>query len=92
MAKYIATGTGATGTLTSGSDATATADSARPSPSGRLSSAATAVPQTKPSWTVVVSQAASDVVMPQIARSCGVTVLAANQCDMQPQKYRGVVV
>jgi len=37
----------------------------------RLRTAATAVPQTKPNWTIVVSHAASDVVSPQIERSWG---------------------
>jgi hypothetical protein len=47
-----------------------------------LSTAAMAVPQTNPSWTMVVSQAASAVVSPQIARNCGVTALAENQSDI----------
>ena len=50
--------------------------------SARLRTAATAVPQTKPNWTIVVSQPASDVVRPQINRSCGVTALAENHKDM----------
>ena len=50
--------------------------------SGRLSTAANAVPQTNPSWTTVVSQAPSEVVSPQMALSWGVTALAVKSPEM----------
>src|SRR3954447_17723451 len=50
--------------------------------SARFSRAAIAVPQTKPSWTMVVSQPAWAVVRPQMERSCGVTALAENHSDI----------
>ncbi len=50
--------------------------------SARLSSAAAAVPNTKPSWTTVVSQPACWALRPQSAWSCGATALAVNQSDI----------
>src|SRR5438046_8945419 len=44
--------------------------------SARFRTAATAVPQTKPSWTIVVNQPASALVRPQIERSWGVPAVA----------------
>ena len=50
--------------------------------SARFRIAATAVPQTKPNWTLVVSQPASTAESPQIDRSWGVTALAENHSDI----------
>src|SRR5438874_1529269 len=52
------------------------------STSARLSTAAIAVPQTKPSCTMVVNHAASPRVKDQDSESCGETELAANQSDI----------
>ncbi|WP_434478934.1 hypothetical protein [Gemmatimonas sp.] len=50
--------------------------------SARLSNADSAVPPTKPNWTMVVSHAASLLVRLHCVWYCADTALAANQSDM----------
>src|SRR6185436_19524193 len=50
--------------------------------SGRLPSADTSVPTTKPSWTASVSQAPPDSERPHSARSAGATAEPENQSDI----------